>query len=177
MKIYCVICEKELIKNQKKTCSINCRSKYSSMINTGKPSKFKGKPRWSEEQKQKIGDRQRGIKRSEEFREKCRNRMVGKAFFKGKKHTAEWKAAMSARVRGENHYNWGDGSRTTKHGQAKNGSRTTEYSCWIAIKQRCYNKNNTFFHNYGGRGITVCDRWLESFDNFFNDSACNSSKA
>lgn len=169
MKIYCVICTKELIKAQKKTCSISCRNKYVATVNTGRPSTFKGKPRWSEEQKRRIGDSQRGIKKSEDFKEKCRQRMAGKAFFKGKKHTDQWKKDMSARVSGDKHYNWGDGSRIVTHGNSRRGTRTTEYSCWIAMKQRCYNEKSKFFYNYGGRGITVCQRWLDSFENFLED--------
>lgn len=34
---------------------------------------------------------------------------------------------------------------------------------------RCYNSNVPEYKNYGGRGITVCDRWKESFDNFIDD--------
>lgn len=34
---------------------------------------------------------------------------------------------------------------------------------------RCYNPNHYGYQNYGGRGIKVCDRWLESFDNFYDD--------
>ena len=34
---------------------------------------------------------------------------------------------------------------------------------------RCYRPNSNGFHNYGGRGITVCDRWRESFANFLAD--------
>ena len=37
------------------------------------------------------------------------------------------------------------------------------------MKDRCLNPNSQYFHRYGGRGITVCDEWLESFDNFFRD--------
>lgn len=37
------------------------------------------------------------------------------------------------------------------------------------IKQRCYNKNNPDFKFYGAKGIVVCDRWLESFENFLDD--------
>lgn len=46
-----------------------------------------------------------------------------------------------------------------------------EYRAWIAMKGRCFNKNNSRYENYGGRGITVCDRWLgkEGYDNFYND--------
>jgi hypothetical protein len=36
------------------------------------------------------------------------------------------------------------------------------------MKARCLNKKNTSYHSYGGRGVTVCDRWL-SFANFFAD--------
>jgi len=37
------------------------------------------------------------------------------------------------------------------------------------MKVRCYNKNYEHFHRYGGRGIRVCDSWLESFENFYED--------
>ena len=37
------------------------------------------------------------------------------------------------------------------------------------MKTRCMNPNYTDYKNYGGRGITVCDRWRESFENFFED--------
>ena len=35
--------------------------------------------------------------------------------------------------------------------------------------KRCYNKNNNVYQYYGARGIKVCDRWLESFENFYED--------
>jgi len=41
--------------------------------------------------------------------------------------------------------------------------------CWQDMKQRCYNKNSRGFKYYGGRGISVCNRWLESFQNFLED--------
>lgn len=43
------------------------------------------------------------------------------------------------------------------------------YNCWRGIKQRCYNTNISTYKYYGGRGIKVCDRWLESFANFIAD--------
>lgn len=52
-----------------------------------------------------------------------------------------------------------------RHGKAY----SSEYSTWKHIKDRCLNPNNDHYHNYGGRGIKVCDRWLESFDNFYED--------
>ena len=43
------------------------------------------------------------------------------------------------------------------------------YKIWVDIKVRCYNKNSTYFGHYGGRGIKMCDRWKDSFDNFYED--------
>lgn len=37
------------------------------------------------------------------------------------------------------------------------------------MRGRCFNKKNKHFQDYGGRGITVCERWLKSFDNFLAD--------
>lgn len=37
------------------------------------------------------------------------------------------------------------------------------YSTWCGMKGRCYNKNDTEYHNYGGRGIFVCDEWLHNY--------------
>jgi len=44
-----------------------------------------------------------------------------------------------------------------------------EHRIWLGMKSRCYYKKNIRYHRYGGRGITVCDRWLDSFENFFDD--------
>lgn len=46
---------------------------------------------------------------------------------------------------------------------------TKEYWCWRAAKERCFNPNNPGFKNYGGRGITMCDRWRNSFIHFYED--------
>lgn len=53
----------------------------------------------------------------------------------------------------------------TSHGM----SNTKEYSTWQSIKYRCYNEKSEYYEIYGGRGIVVCDRWLESFKNFYED--------
>jgi hypothetical protein len=45
---------------------------------------------------------------------------------------------------------------------------TREYRIWMHMRQRCQCPSNKYFHNYGGRGITVCDEW-NSFQTFFND--------
>ena len=43
------------------------------------------------------------------------------------------------------------------------------YKIYYAMKRRCYNNKYISYANYGGRGIKVCDRWLESFENFLED--------
>ena len=52
-----------------------------------------------------------------------------------------------------------------KHG----GSRTAEYRILMKVVQRCTNPSDPGFDSYGGRGITVCDRWRESFESFLAD--------
>jgi hypothetical protein len=53
-----------------------------------------------------------------------------------------------------------------RHGEAW---RTPEYYVWQAMIQRCTNKKNPNYRKYGSRGITVCDRWRNSFQNFLDD--------
>jgi len=57
-----------------------------------------------------------------------------------------------------------------KSGQTIHGlCRTPEHGIWSGIRDRCYNPNNGAYHNYGGRGIGMCDRWRNSFENFIAD--------
>ncbi len=53
----------------------------------------------------------------------------------------------------------------TKHGRSQD-NRT--YKSWCDIVQRCTNPNNSRYKDYGGRGITVCERWMK-FKNFLED--------
>lgn len=48
-------------------------------------------------------------------------------------------------------------------------SQTPEYKAWHAMKQRCYNPNNLGFNDYGGRGVRVCERWLNDPVAFIQD--------
>jgi len=48
-------------------------------------------------------------------------------------------------------------------------TNTPEWTAYHGMKDRCYNKNRKGYHRYGGRGITVCNRWLDSFNNFYED--------
>lgn len=52
-----------------------------------------------------------------------------------------------------------------KHGL----SRTPEYKAWLNMIDRCKNPKNPAFHHYGGRGISVCESWINSFMSFFDD--------
>lgn len=58
----------------------------------------------------------------------------------------------------------------------KHGMRyTREYVSWKNMRSRCLNKKNASYPDYGGRGITICDRWLHSFTNFITDMGLRSS--
>ncbi len=59
--------------------------------------------------------------------------------------------------------------RSTKHGNNQIGKISSEYISWIAAHTRCFNSKSTGYDNYGGRGITMCDRWKNSFENFLLD--------
>lgn len=48
-------------------------------------------------------------------------------------------------------------------------SNTPEFKSWCSMRARCYIPSATGYSDYGGRGITVCQRWLASFDNFLSD--------
>lgn len=45
---------------------------------------------------------------------------------------------------------------------------TKIYAIYNSIKDRCFNENNERYHKYGGRGITICDEWKNSFQAFYN---------
>jgi len=47
--------------------------------------------------------------------------------------------------------------------------KTPEYAAWHHMKQRCYDANHPAYHNYGGRGIIVCERWRNDFAAFLAD--------
>lgn len=65
----------------------------------------------------------------------------------------------------------------TIHGHYSGNKASPEYVSWRKMKDRCSNKKHPFYSRYGGRGISVCDRWLESFSNFLADMGCRPSAA
>ncbi len=56
-------------------------------------------------------------------------------------------------------------ARITTHGL----SDSKTYQAWADMLNRCKNPGNPWFHNYGGRGISVCKKWRDSFEAFFKD--------
>lgn len=56
----------------------------------------------------------------------------------------------------------------TKHGMCKRTKKTKAYSTWQGMCQRCTNPQSAAFQLYGGRGITICKRWRNSFQSFYS---------
>lgn len=54
-------------------------------------------------------------------------------------------------------------------GRGQRDKKSVEYMTWLNIRRRCYSPTATGYQYYGGRGIKVCDRWLNSFENFLAD--------
>lgn len=61
------------------------------------------------------------------------------------------------------------GNNRTTHGKSK----TRLYKAWTQMKQRCYNQHKDGYEDYGGRGITVCEEWRNSFEAFYKWSIAN----
>jgi len=63
------------------------------------------------------------------------------------------------------------GWKSGKHPTSINGKKTVMYVKWMGMHQRCYNPKSQGYKFYGGRGITICDRWRgrAGFDNFVDD--------
>lgn len=59
-------------------------------------------------------------------------------------------------------------SRTTHGHTHHSGNWSTEYRIWLSMRTRCENPKAVSYPHYGGRGITVCERW-GSFENFYAD--------
>jgi hypothetical protein len=63
--------------------------------------------------------------------------------------------------------------RSTTHGHSKRGQQTLEYTAWACMMSRCYQPSADNYVRYGGRGVTVCDRWKTNagggFENFLSD--------
>lgn len=58
---------------------------------------------------------------------------------------------------------------SVRHGHTRNRKPSPTFNTWCAMRQRCYNPNNERYPNYGARGIRVCARWMDNFENFLVD--------
>lgn len=69
------------------------------------------------------------------------------------------------------------GIRRRIHGESQSTHNATkENLAYVSMKDRCYNPNNDSYYRYGGRGINVCPRWLESYEDFLEDMGRSPSK-
>lgn len=61
------------------------------------------------------------------------------------------------------------GATYTLMGHTNGRARPSEYQSWGQMRQRCLNARYIHYARYGGRGIKICDRWTNSFQNFIDD--------
>lgn len=59
--------------------------------------------------------------------------------------------------------------RTLAKNVKHNATKTPEYQIWNGMRQRCLNPKSKAYKYYGALGVTICDRWLNSFDTFLAD--------
>jgi hypothetical protein len=64
-----------------------------------------------------------------------------------------------------------------RHGDAKRQGTAAEYRCWKNMRSRCHNERDKSFKNYGGRQISVCQCWRNSYENFLADMGRKPSAA
>ncbi len=56
-----------------------------------------------------------------------------------------------------------------RHGHGRRGQQSAEFKAWCGMRQRCSNPKDPGWKNYGGRDISVCTQWKDSFEQFFAD--------
>lgn len=67
------------------------------------------------------------------------------------------------------HYNYFYYRTSHKRKKQHRMTKSPEYKSWQSMKSRCLNPKATGYEYWGGRGIKICDRWLNSFENFLAD--------
>jgi len=75
----------------------------------------------------------------------------------------------SGRSRSCGYCNRVSGKKNKRHGETIGGKPTAEYRTWCSMRSRCRNPKTPGYAYYGGRGISVCERWNGSFENFLED--------
>jgi len=83
---------------------------------------------------------------------------------------------MKFNVLGKNKGNCGCMTRKLRSHPTHGLSKTKLYKVWASMKDRCKNKNNSGYKNYGGRGISVCDAWGNHFVLFYDWAISNGYK-
>ena len=132
----------------------------------------RNRPPMTEVTKEKLRVINTGKKMSAEAIEKTRQFNLGRklprdqverqaAATRGQKRTTAQKKVLSL-----SHITHGMAG---KNGDNTGRTRHPAYSCYHSMKQRCGNPNNKGYKAYGAKGIHVCARWLESFENFWED--------
>lgn len=66
-----------------------------------------------------------------------------------------------------------DNFRELGYARKKEHRDSRQYNIWRSMRQRCHNPKNSRYRDYGGRGITVCDEWLNNFEAFYEWSIAN----
>jgi hypothetical protein len=69
-----------------------------------------------------------------------------------------------------------NGAQARKNDSQKTKEEKPYRITWYSMRQRCLNKNNKNFKNYGGRGISICKEWVDDFYQFYNDMGQKPSK-
>jgi hypothetical protein len=60
-------------------------------------------------------------------------------------------------------------ARNLRHGEGRRGGQSREFRIWCGMRDRCERETSEGWQRYGQRGIRVCQRWLDSFENFLED--------
>jgi hypothetical protein len=95
----------------------------------------------------------------------------GKATFLCKCECGTEKVVAGGNLRSGGTQSCGCRQKTSRlqHGHTAHSVTTRTYQSWESMKARCSNPNRKEYIHYGGRGITVCERWRNSFENFLAD--------
>jgi hypothetical protein len=81
----------------------------------------------------------------------------------------KYKTVQSGHLRAGDIKSCGCFRKDSRHGHTANGKISTTYVSWYAMIRRCTKPNHDYYYLYGGRGITVCERWRKSFRAFLED--------
>lgn len=91
-----------------------------------------------------------------------------RAYFKCKCKCGNVKLILKQSVVSRKQKSCGCVPKFSTHGKSK-GIYQKTYNSWLQMRHRCITSTSKSYKDYGGRGIKVCDRWLNSFENFLED--------